>query len=82
MEGPGPGQYNGDYTRVKNRNGVAAFGKGSRNSKQASDGPGPGAYMTPKNKSGPAYHMGARISHSKTADGPGPGAYNSRIDAV
>lgn len=78
-DGPGPGAYTADVSKIKEKPPGVAFGSPSKNKGITDPTPGPGNYDTPGyiNPGGKAggYSFGKDAPHQKVSDTPGPGHY-------
>jgi len=78
-DGPGPGAYTSDISKIKEKPPGVAFGSPSKNKGITDSGPGPGNYDTPGyiNPGGKAggYSFGKDHHGNKIESTPGPGHY-------
>ena len=82
---PGPGNYEGNYSVIKDRIPTYDFGKCPNKksfiSKELIDKPGPGSYDY-NSKGVPSFTFGNKLINKYTSDAPGPGSYEPKSEYV
>ena len=73
---PGPGNYD---PRLGPASPLWQFGTGTRNKREKSDDPGPGAYDLPNTIEKVAFSLTSRHTITDKEERPGPGAYDPQL---